>query len=409
MNVVAGIAITKEAEGYLEALAEELAIPPGRHEQAVARYESLGKWLHRDASAVKKYDPQVYSQGSFRLGTVIRPDDENGQYDIDSVCELQDLHKTQLTQFQLKQLLGVEVEGYRKAQAMLKPLGEGRRCWTLDYADGAQFHMDIVPALPNGDTTRQLLEAQGLDARWTGTAIAITDNEHPLYRVPTDSWPRSNPKGYAEWFRSRMAVEFLRKRRILAEAAQASVESIPDYRVVTPLQQAIMILKRHRDVMFAARKEVKPISVILTTLSAHAYNGEETIGQALVSILARMDHFIGFDGVRHYIPNPTDPLENFADKWEKHPERRNAFFEWLEAARRDFFQAAQVSSRQVMTDSVAPRVGRNLAERARDRAASPVPPSSSLLRSATVAPAAGVPSFPAQARVPGKPAGFGGI
>ena len=409
MNAIAGITITKEAEGYLEALAEELAIPPGRYEQAVARYESFGKWLHRDASTVKQYDPQVYSQGSFRLGTAIKPDDENGQYDIDSVCELQALNKTHLTQLQLKQLLGIEVEGYRKAQAMVKPLGEGRRCWTLDYADGAQFHMDIVPALPNGNSTRQLLEARGLDARWAGTAIAITDKEHLLYRVPTDDWSRSNPKGYAEWFRSRMAAAFSRKRRILAEAAQASVESIPEYRVVTPLQQAIMILKRHRDVMFAARKEVKPISVILTTLSAHAYNGEETIGQALVSILTHMDQFMGFDGVRHHIPNPTDPLEDFADKWEKHPERRDAFFEWLEAARRDFFHAAQVSSRQVITDSVAPRIGRGLAERARDRAAPPVPPGASLLRSAAAAPAAAAPSFPAQARVPGKPAGFGGV
>ena len=403
------VTITKEAEAYLEALADELTISPTRNEQAVARYESLGKWLHRDASTVKQYDPQVYSQGSFRLGTVIKPEDEYGQYDIDSVCELAALKKDQLTQYTLKELLRVEIEAYRTAQAMVKPLGEGRRCWTLEYADGAQFHMDIVPALPNGTSTRLLLESRGLDAQWAGTAIAITDNKHPLFYQPTTDWPRSNPKGYAAWFRSRMAVAFSRKRRKLAEAAQASIESIPEYRVVTPLQQAIMILKRHRDQMFADRKDVKPISVILTTLSAHAYEGEETLGQALVSILTKMDRFIGFDDVRSYIPNPSDPLENFADKWAEHPERRAAFYEWLEAARRDFFYAAQVSSRQMITDSVAPRIGRGLAERARDRAEPK--PGSSLLRTATAASAtaAATPTFPAERRVPGKPAGFGGI
>ncbi|WP_296097206.1 nucleotidyltransferase [uncultured Agrobacterium sp.] len=400
------ITITKQAEGYLEALADELTISPSRYEQAVARYESLGAWLHREASTVRQYDPQVYSQGSFRLGTVIRPDDENGQYDVDSVCELASLTKGSLTQYSLKEMLRVEIESYRVAQSMRKPLGEGRRCWTLEYAEGAQFHMDIVPALPNGTATRLLLETRGLDAQWAGSAIAITDNKHPLFYQQTTEWPRSNPKGYANWFRSRMAVAFTRKRRQLAEALHASVESIPEYRVVTPLQQAIMILKRHRDQMFAIRKDVKPISVILTTLSAHAYGGEETIGQALVSILTNMNSFISFDGFQYSIPNPSDPLENFADKWAEYPERRAAFFEWLEAARRDFLYAAQQSSSQVITDSVALGIGRGLAERARDRAAPK--PAASLLRPATVATsAAAAPSFPAQARIPGKPAGFG--
>lgn len=402
------VTITKEADDYFEALAEELTISPTRYEQAVSRYESLGTWLHREASKVKQYDPQVYSQGSFRLGTVIKPEGENGQYDIDSVCELAVLMKGHLTQYALKELLRVEIEAYRTAQAMVKPLGEGRRCWTLEYADGAQFHMDIVPALPNGASTRLLLESRGLDAQWSDTAIAITDNMHPVFYQLSADWPRSNPKGYANWFRARMAVAFSRRRRNLAEAAKASIESIPEYRVVTPLQQAIMILKRHRDQMFADRKEVKPISVILTTLSAHAYEGDETIGQALVSILTKMDRFIGFDGIRYYVSNPSDPLENFADKWAEHPERRAAFFEWLEAARRDFFNAAPLSSRQAITDSVAPRIGRGLAERARDRTAPK--PASSLLRPATAASAAAaVPTFPAEARVPGKPAGFGVI
>lgn len=47
-----------------------------------------------------------------------------------------------------------------------------------------------------------------------------------------------------------------------------------------------MILKRHRDGMFASRYDERPISVIITTLAAHAYNGEEKIADALYSILA---------------------------------------------------------------------------------------------------------------------------
>jgi len=130
-----------------------------------------------------------------------------------------------------------------------------------------------------------------------------------------------------------------------------------------------MILKRHRDAMFVDRYDERPISIIITTLAAHAYKGEDTIGKALVSILEGMDEHIGRDALGNaLITNPTDPLENFADKWPLHPERRDAFFEWLEAARREFFDAAKNFDRRKITDAVARATGRTLSEKAGERA-----------------------------------------
>lgn len=398
--------LTRESEEFLEDLAEELSVPPGRYEQAERSYNSLGEWLLRDASSVRQYGPKVYVQGSFRLGTTIRPSNDAEEYDIDSVCEFQKLSKSSLTQQQLKILLGAEIEAYRKAQNMTKPLREGRRCWVLNYADGAQFHMDVVPALPNGQSTRNLLEARGLDARWTSTAIVITDNEGPTYTLVTDDWPRSNPKGYSEWFKSRMLAALERRKRILAESMRASVEDIPDYKVRTPLQTAVMILKRHRDHTFEGRKDERPISVIITTLAAHSYNGEETIGQALAAILTGMDKHIHWHNGQHWIPNPTDPLENFADKWAEHPERAAAFSEWLQKARREFYEAARSSDRSVITETVGRGVGGSLADRAARRRQPPARPA--LLKAASVAPASAGLSFPDRGRVPTKPQGFGG-
>jgi hypothetical protein len=397
--------LTQESEDFLEDLADELSVPVSRYEQADRSYKSLGDWLHREHSTVREYGPQVYVQGSFRLGTTIRPLTEMEEYDIDSVCELTKILKSQLSQQKLKEMLGEEIKAYHDAQNMKKPVREGRRCWVLDYADGAQFHMDIVPALPNAQSVRLLLEQRGHDARWTRTAIAITDNEVPTYALVTDHWPHSNPKGYADWFRSRTAVILERRKRKLAERIHASVEEIPDYKVRTPLQAAVMILKRHRDETFQDRPEVRPISVIVTTLAAHAYNGEETTGQALVSILRGMDEHIANVGGRHWIANPTDPLENFADKWEKHPERADAFFEWLARARHDFEQAARASNRVIIAETVGQGVGKAVAERARQRRQSPV--GSPLLKTASVAPVAGGFSFPNNERAPSKPQGFG--
>jgi hypothetical protein len=191
--------INTQVEQFLQALVDELAIPESRYEQAETSYKSLGDWFHRDESTISGFDPAVYVQGSFRLGTAIRPINDTEEYDVDSVCELKRLTKSNLSQFELKQLLGREIRAYHDAKGMTKPVREGRRCWILDYADGAQFHMDIVPALPNGAEQRLLLEKAQFDARWADTAIAITDREVPAYMIRTLDWPRSNPKGYGAW------------------------------------------------------------------------------------------------------------------------------------------------------------------------------------------------------------------
>ena len=112
---------TKTAEDYLAALADELAITEGRYEQASKSYASLGDWLHRPDSTVFRYDPQIYAQGSFRLGTAIRPLSDEEEYDVDSVCELRLLGTSDLSQKQLKKLIGDEIKAYHRSQAMVKP------------------------------------------------------------------------------------------------------------------------------------------------------------------------------------------------------------------------------------------------------------------------------------------------
>lgn len=398
---------TKTAEDYLAALADELTISEGRYEQASKSYASLGAWLHRPDSTVLRYDPQIYVQGSFRLGTAIRPLSDEEEYDVDSVCELRLLGTRDLSQKQLKKLIGDEIKAYHRAQAMVKPVKEGKRCWVLSYSDDAQFHMDIVPAVPNAAQQRRLLEAARVDLRWSESAIVITDIRSPVYEHISDDWQRSNPKGYAEWFQLRMGPIFERRRKSLAESIRASVEDIPVYRIRTPLQSAIMILKRHRDGMFERRYDERPISIIITTLAAHAYNGEDKISDALYSILANMDRFIEKDGRTCIIRNPSDPLENFADKWPLHPERQRAFFEWLDQARHDFGQIAQQVERRRIIETVKPRMGA-VAERA---AARLDPPPSSMLRPAAPATiigstAASTPAFPNTRREPTSPRGF---
>lgn len=368
--------VSKTAEELLDDIAAELQVPESRYEAAERSYRSVGKWLERPESSLLSFRPVIYPQGSFRLGTAIKPANDEDHYDLDVVCELH-VRKDSVTQAQLRTHLGTEVSAYAKAHGMQKP-GESRRCWTLDYADEAQFHMDLLPALPDGARQRLLLESRNLDATWSATAIAITDKDHHAFRVRSEDWPSSNPKGYAGWFIGKMRAVFEARRAAVALQARAKAEDIPEYRVRTPLQQAIQILKRHRDITFVARADDRPISVILTTLAAQSYNQETTIPGALFSILSGMGRHVEQRNGIDWIPNPTDRRENFADRWVEHPQRRAAFYEWLEQARTDFSTAAAAHGAQQAIDALAPRLGRRLVEAAagrrvaRQRAASSV-------------------------------------
>ena len=354
---------TPSAANFVERLAAELEVPPSRYDEAKRRYQSVGAWLGRDDSSLKDHAPVVYVQGSFRLGTPIRPVTDDEHYDIDLVCELT-IGKHQVSQQQLKAMLGNEMRMYAKSHGM-KEISEGRRCWTLEYADGAQFHLDALPAIPDAAGQRQMLAARAMQSEWSETAIAITDVKHSAYRQVQINWPHSNPRGFTSWFRSRMKVSFDARRDAMAIDANASVEDIPSYRVKTPLQQSVQLLKRHRDMTFLADPDGKPISVIITTLAGLAYKNESTVALALATILQGMDLHIKEDGYGNaVIANPTDPSENFADKWPENPQRRAAFFKWLEKARADFSNLARESNPDRLVEAASGTIGARFARSA---------------------------------------------
>jgi len=294
-----------EFSRMLEYLVESLDISEAQFKEAEARYQAVGNWLERDGSIVAQFDPVIYPQGSFRLGTVIKPITEEEKYDIDLVCRL-NLTKKQVSQKGLKELVGVEIKSYASAHNMRNRAEESRRCWTLDYAEGTQFHMDILPSIPDSDTIKWMLESWGVPDSITEHAIAITDNTLANYAYLDEDWLKSNPKGYAEWFKERMKIQFETRRMILAESISAKAEDVPDYKVKTTLQRAIQLLKRHRDIMFENDCDDKPISMIITTLAAHAYQNGADLYDALCTIIKGMP-LDGHLKIPHLWPGQTTP------------------------------------------------------------------------------------------------------
>jgi len=307
----------------LGALAEVLDVPPSKYEEARRTYKAVGDWLNAADSNISIYRPDIYVQGSFALGTVIRPVGEE-HHDIDAVCLLY-AKGDHLTQRELKKLVGDRLRMHKTYAGLLQP--EGRRCWTLQYADATQFHMDILPAIPDDYAwLRGLLVPE----EFAKHAIRITDKE--TYGAP--QWPRSNPRGYLRWFIHRMQSIFNNRRTALAKSRQAKVDDVPEYEVRTPLQRAIQIMKRHRDVKYG-NDEDKPISIIITTLAALSYENEEDLSDAITKMVPRMRSHIQVRGSDFWVMNPVNPLENFADRWKGSPRKRELFFEWLESLVRD--------------------------------------------------------------------------
>ena len=316
----------------LKNVAEELDIPDSKYEEAKKRYEGVGEWLGIDPE-FHQFNPEIYTQGSFSIGTVVKPITDEDEYDIDLVCEL-DINKNNITQTDLKDKVGNRL---KENERYNKIINEGRRCWTLEYAN--EFHMDILPAIP--------------DHEKADNCILITDKKLRL-------WQHSNPKGYTTWFKNRMRAAFNKRRILLAEETGTYVDDVPEYKVKTSLQRSVQILKRHRDIYFNGKNN-KPISIIITTLAGLIYGNEEDLYDALFNIIQNLSDInsLKIDG-EYQILNPVNSDENFADKWNENEELPKAFNGWIRQLNTDFNNAFKKKELFEITNSLKPVLGAGL-------------------------------------------------
>jgi Second Messenger Oligonucleotide or Dinucleotide Synthetase domain len=320
-------------EKILESALSNLDISPTDFELAKKRYLSVAQYLE-SGNYESGNNINIYLQGSFRLGTVIRPyrNKQNADYDIDQVCEI---NGKNVIPSQLKHDVGDWLNMNENYKRMLDE--EGRRCWTLKYAssDGRPgFHLDILPArLENGLSTK----------------INITHKIEKKY-----AWRSSNPKGYYSWFKNINTFEsllFEEQRKAIYSGNMElyeSVKDVPKQLIRTSLQRSIQLLKRHRDVYFDSNKN-KPISIIITTICTHKYQKKgvldsvrifaDYVANRLELLMSGqslpIDNILDFIDNKWVVKNPTDENENFADKWTQNFQLSKNFFAWIYQLRRD--------------------------------------------------------------------------
>jgi hypothetical protein len=286
-------------------------IPPAIRERAIARYEEVAAYLAHHCPG----EGDIFTQGSFRLNTVVAPVAASGEYDMDLVYK-RNVHRDSITKLELKREAGRTLLSYVNSEPYGAPeLGEGKRCWTLDFPD-EPFHVDVLPAIPNPDELER--------------AILLTDRQ-------LREWQRSNPINYADWFRRQMSLELRMLREAAAIAKRMEIEAVPEEELKTTLQRTVQALKRHRDLHFGEdHDKLAPASIIITTLAARAYAGGAGLFEVVSDITGRMASFVEVREGVYWIENPVQVGENFAERWKGRPRRAQAFFDWIEQAHADF-------------------------------------------------------------------------
>lgn len=294
-----------------------LDIPPHLRDVVVARYQDVGQFLAENGGE----RCSVYPQGSFLLGTAINPPQQT-EYDIDLVFR-DGMTKDDTSQADLKERVGGMLGAYNDYKVGTDDapddFSEKRRCWTLSYSSRG-FHLDVLPAVIDADFTK------------SQNGILLTDTK-------LKPWQHANPKDYAIWFRGQSEEM---RRKIAASARAENVADVPNWAVRSTLQRLVQILKWHCYLDFADNIDNRPPSILITTLAAHAYRGQDDLSMAILEVIEDMPNAITKSNGHWLVPNPAQPKENFVDKWNE-PDtahRRQEFNDWLRRVQRDIEIAA---------------------------------------------------------------------
>jgi len=297
----------------LDAMCQAIEPTETQYNDAAERYKTIGEFLAEESSPLHCFEPIVYPQGSMRIRAAIRPA-HGKEFDVDLVCEFKKMPHSDPKQ--VKKLIWDRFHNSDRYRHMAV---EKNRCVELQYV--GDFHMDVMPCVPH-------------QLSWIKEgSIWVPDKK-------LDDWKPSNPLGFARFVETAAAKS---PKHVIAlantiEAKAASVEPLPAEQSFTKpaLIRIIQILKRHRDQFFQNNHDMSPLSVIITTLTTHAYarsvsqNSFESVYDLMLEVVSGMTGFINVNQqtAHFFVANPSQPDENFAEKWHSNPDLAKWFFAW---------------------------------------------------------------------------------
>ena len=209
-------------------------------------------------------------QGSYALGTLIKPVDDNDEYDADIQIVMNPNPKWKAKDYVL------EVNRtLAKNKTYADKLRLKTRCVTIDYA--GDFHLDVVPRVTKG-------------------------GKHYVCNRIENKFEETDGNGYREWFNEKNRITGGNLKRVV---------------------RLLKYLRDHKN-SFTAK------SILLTTLAGNTIKASDegtaavsTVADTLETILSRMDSYLEQHPNMPTIKNPVLPTEDFNRHWDQ---RRYANF-----------------------------------------------------------------------------------
>ena len=252
--------MTKNNQDFKDFLRDEVNLNQSRLDRLNKGVRAVDSYLKDHLSGYQKME----RQGSYALGTLIKPVDNNDEYDADIQIVMNPNPK-----WQAKEYINEIHRTLKQNQNYADKLRLKTRCVTIDYAD--DFHLDVVPRVTIG-------------------------GRHYVCNRTDNSFEETDGTGYRDWFN--------KKNRI----------------TTGNLKRVVRLLKYLRD----HKNNYTAKSILLTTLAGNTIRPSDegteavsTVADTLVTVLTRMDDYLQRHPYMPEIRNPVLLMENFNRHWDQ--------------------------------------------------------------------------------------------
>lgn len=302
-----------QIDKMLNQVGVSLQLTLNKYKELLSNYQALVKFIS-NKHILSDDDGVIFVQGSFAIDTAIKPLRKD-EVDVDMVAMFSQVWTP-----------GMQVQSFYKK---LEEIFQGSRyedmyevyknVIRINYS--SNYHFDIMPTLP-----------------------ITASNSNSLKAVDTkmSRWVNRFPKLYIDWFINKANLINDYEKGILFDRSRYSVEVFKkmateplkepkEYYSKAPLTRIIQLIKRARDVFFKDVDEFIPQSIVLTTIVANDYKGEQSIYKALLNASKGLFSYAK-SNKQFTIVNPVSQKEIFTDKWQKEPkyyENFKKFSYWL--------------------------------------------------------------------------------
>ena len=252
--------MTKNNQEFRDFLRDEVNLNQSRLDRLNTSVQAVDTYLKVHLTGYQKME----RQGSYALGTLIKPVDDNDEYDADIQVVMNFHHK-----WQVKDYIHEVHRTLKGNEKYANKLSLKTRCVTVDYV--GDFHLDVVPR------------------------VTVSGKPCVCNRL-TNRFEETDGTGYRDWFNEQNRITGGNLKRVV---------------------RLLKFLRDHK-----SNYTVK--SILLTTLAGNTIKptdeGTEavsTIADTLVTVLTRMDNYLQQHPYMPAIRNPVLPTETFNRHWDQ--------------------------------------------------------------------------------------------